>query len=104
MNKNNVCTNFCGQFMKGFLFLSTLPVSNVLTLGAQNKPFMDDIYYYIENSDVFEVNQEDGRSYYITESDISLNGSWKFYYADNTDGIPANPNNYRRTVLIRPIK
>lgn len=76
--------------MKGLFFLSTLLVSNALTLGAQNKPFMDDIYYYIENTDVFEVNQEDGRSYYIPESNISLNGSWKFYYADNPDGIPAN--------------
>lgn len=90
--------------MKGLLFISTLLFSNVLTLGVQNKPFMDDIYYYIENSDVFEINQEDGRSYYIPESDISLNGSWKFYYADNPDGIPANPNDYRRKVFIRPIK
>lgn len=55
--------------MKGLFFLSTLLVSNALTLGAQNKPFMDDIYYYIENTDVFEVNQEDGRSYYQNSSE-----------------------------------
>ena len=49
---------------------------------------MDDLYYYLENTDVFEVGQEDGRAYYIPETGISLNGTWKFFYADCPDGIP----------------
>jgi len=32
-------------------------------LFAQPAKFMDDIYYYIENTSVFELNQEEGRTY-----------------------------------------
>ena len=55
---------------------------------AQDKPYMDNLYYYLENTQVFEEGQEDGRTYYIPSSNISLNGTWKFFYADNPDGIP----------------
>ena len=55
---------------------------------AQEKPYMDNLYHYLENTQVFEENQEDGRAYYIPASNISLNGKWKFFYADNPDGIP----------------
>ena len=55
---------------------------------AQEKSYMDNLYYYLENTAVFEENQEDGRAYYIPASNISLNGKWKFFYADNPDGIP----------------
>ena len=55
---------------------------------AQEKPYMDNLYDYLENTSVFEEGQEDGRTYYIPSSSISLNGTWKFFYADNPDGIP----------------
>lgn len=59
------------------------------TISAQNLPFMEDLSYYVENPDVFELNQEDGRSYHIPEKSILLNGEWKFMYAESPDDIPA---------------
>ena len=73
------------------LRLTALMVSLLVggTLGyAQDKPYMDNLYEYLENTQVFEEGQEDGRTYYIPSSNISLNGKWKFLYADNPDGIP----------------
>ncbi len=40
------------------LFLLSLALSVICT--AQQKPFLSDIYSYLENTKVFEVNQEDG--------------------------------------------
>ena len=31
-----------------------------MPLSAQDKPFMDDLYYYLENTSVFETGQADG--------------------------------------------
>lgn len=50
---------------------------------------MEDIRHYIENTDVFGLGQEEGRSCYIPGSNVSLNGKWKFYYAETPQGIPA---------------
>ena len=57
--------------------------------GAQGA-FMDNLPYYIENTEMFGLGQEEGRSYYIPESSISLNGRWKFLYAENPQGIPSD--------------
>lgn len=51
---------------------------------------MDRLYDFIENTSVFELNQEDGRAYYIPEKRLSLNGDWKFYWSDTPEGIPRN--------------
>ncbi len=59
-------------------------------LFAQPAKFMDDIYYYIENTSVFELNQEEGRTYFMPQKTISLNGNWKFFYSDTPEGIPTN--------------
>jgi hypothetical protein len=67
-----------------FLMLSTV------ALSAQDKPFLEDIPYYIENLSVFELNQEDSRSYHIPEKSISLNGNWKFRYAESPAEIPSD--------------
>ncbi len=69
------------------LFLS-LTITNLLL--AQPANFLDDIYYYLENTSVFEVNQEEGRSYYLPDKTISLNGEWKFFYSETPEGIPAD--------------
>ena len=58
--------------------------------NGQNKPFMEDIYYYIENTEMFGLGQEEGRAYYIPASSVSLNGQWKFFYAENPEGIPSD--------------
>ena len=52
--------------------------------------FLDNIYSYIENTDVFELNQEEGRAYYIPERHISLNGEWRFFWSDVPEGIPTD--------------
>ena len=46
-----------------------------LSVSAQNKPFLEDLSYYVENLEVFELNQEEGRAYNIPEKSISLNGT-----------------------------
>ena len=70
---------------------------------AQQKPFLSDIYSYIENTSVYELNQEEGHTPYVpymsvnealinnrnkSSSFLSLNGSWKFHYSDTPEGIP----------------
>lgn len=70
--------------------LSLMALSIGAAAMAQEKPFMEDLYYYLENTEVFEVGQEDGRAYRIPDPCLSLNGKWKFLYADNPSEIPSN--------------
>ena len=63
-------------------------------IGTAQTAFLDNIYYYIENPAIFEVNQEPGRSYYIPESSISLNGLWNFRWFVIPDSIPADFYSY----------
>ena len=51
---------------------------------------MEDLSYYVENLSVFELNQEEGRAFHIPETNVSLNGNWKFFYSDNPAGIPGD--------------
>lgn len=72
---------------------------------AQHKPFLDNIFHYIENPRVIGLYQEEGHvpllpyttlekafTYRQEESSgyLSLDGSWKFLYAVNPDGINRN--------------
>ena len=61
-------------------------ISNVLL--AQPAKFLDNIYYYIENISIFELNREEGRAYYMPTKNISLNGGWKFFYSETPEGVP----------------
>lgn len=70
------------------LFYLGIAISNLIL--AQPAKFLDDIYYYIENTSVFEVNQEEGRTFYLPEKSISLNGDWKFLYSETPDGVHNN--------------
>lgn len=54
------------------------------------KDYMGHIYEYIENLDVFEEGQEESRAYYMPAHTRSLNGQWKFFFADTPEGIPSN--------------
>jgi beta-galactosidase len=71
---------------KILLFCLVVPI----VLLAQPSKFLDNIYYYIENTAVFEQNQEEGRTYYLPQKSISLNGEWKFFYSEIPEGIPTN--------------
>ncbi len=85
------------------LFLLSLALSAICT--AQNKPFLSDIYSYLENTNVFELNQDDGHVPlvpYLTVAEalkndrykaswfMSLNGTWKFHFSTTPEGTPFN--------------
>ncbi len=82
--------------MKGLL--TAIAAFVIMALAAESKAvpaadkggFLERIYDYIENLDVFEQGQEEGRAYYIPEHHKLLNGQWKFFYADTPEEIPAD--------------
>jgi beta-galactosidase len=70
---------------------------------SQGKSFLSDIYSYIENPAIFELNQEEGHTPFVpylsvdealignkeSSADyLSLNGTWKFNFSDTPGGIP----------------
>jgi beta-galactosidase len=59
-------------------------------LPAQQIDYLENLYKFIENPSVFELNQEEGRAYYFPEKHLSLNGEWKFFWSDTPEGIPGN--------------
>jgi beta-galactosidase len=74
-------------------------------VSAQDKPFLSDIYNYIENTSIYELNQEDGHTPLVPYSSLkealknirgesssyySLNGTWKFHFANTPEGTPDN--------------
>lgn len=87
-----------------YIITSSLFLSVCFVASAQDKPFLSDVYYYIENTKVYELNQEDGHVSlvpYISVDEaiknkrsgsaffLSLNGRWKFHYSDTPEGTPA---------------
>ncbi|MBK8389123.1 MAG: DUF4981 domain-containing protein [Saprospiraceae bacterium] len=74
------------------------------TLSAQQSKFAD-IYPFIENTAVFQINQTEGHTVCIplksvgealnlqkskSENVLSLNGKWKFHFANTPEGTPNN--------------
>ena len=74
-----------------------------LTANAQTPHFQDNIYHYIENPAIFEINQVEGHTPMVNFSSVeeaiqnnwnashgylSLNGTWKFHYADTPEQSP----------------
>ena len=72
---------------------------------SQEKNFLTNIYEYLENTQVFELNQEEGHVPlvpYLTVDEalinkrsestnyVSLNGLWKFHFATTPEGTPDN--------------
>ena len=76
--------------MKKSTLLTLLLCMQISVLHAQKTNYLDNIYDYIENTAVFEFNQEEGRAYFIPEKHISLNGEWKFFWGDVPEKIPGN--------------
>ncbi|MFH0843464.1 MAG: glycoside hydrolase family 2 TIM barrel-domain containing protein [Bacteroidota bacterium] len=89
--------------MKRLFFFLTLILSCSITY-PQETPFLSDIYSYIENTAMFELNQEEGHTPSVpymsvnealindkqkAVSYLSLNGTWKFHYNDVPEGAPA---------------
>ena len=65
----------------GLLFGCTVPME------AQ---YLERIYDYIENLEVFEENQEEGHAYYVADDHLSLNGQWRFFFANKPEEVPQN--------------
>jgi beta-galactosidase len=90
--------------MKRIVLFFVICLTPVLA-SAQQKPFLSHIYDYLENTGVFELNQEAGHVQlvpYLSVDEalknnrsgavnfISLNGTWKFHFADTPEGTPEN--------------
>jgi beta-galactosidase len=88
--------------MKRILVLLLL-TSIYSLIYAQERDFLKNVYQYLENTAVFELNQEEGhvplapfntvaealsKSRYKSPWALSLNGTWKFHYADTPEGTP----------------
>jgi beta-galactosidase len=84
------------------LFIIVLSNTFINTAKGQKPDFINNIYDYIENTSVFELNQEEGhvplvvyptiqealeRDMVTSSSYLSLNGTWRFSYADIPEGI-----------------
>ncbi len=52
--------------------------------------YLEHLYDYIENTSVFEENQEEGHAYYQTSQQLSLNGNWRFFFANTPEEVPQN--------------
>jgi beta-galactosidase len=81
IEKNN---NMKRKIINTGIFLYILAVS----LYARQTGYPDNIYDFIENTSVFELNQEEGRAWFIPEKHISLNGEWKFFWSDVPEKTP----------------
>jgi beta-galactosidase len=88
--------------MKRFTLISLAGFIS-LTSSGQSKPFLSNIYHYIENTQVFELNQEAGHTPFVPYQSVnealadnkrvsgnylSLNGKWKFHFAETPEGTP----------------
>ena len=65
--------------------LALLLAGSALPVCAQ---YLEHIYEYIEKTSVYEQNQEEGHAYYLADQHLSLNGDWRFLYADTPEEIP----------------
>ena len=58
------------------------------TAAPMQAQYLDHIYDYIENTNVFEENQEEGHAYYVADQSLSLNGSWRFLFCETPEQVP----------------
>lgn len=62
----------------------------LLSATAQQVNYLDNIYSYIENPAVYELNQEEGRAWHTMKRYVSLNGNWKFYFSNTPEETPCD--------------
>jgi len=74
---------------KGLLAAVVL-MGNVTGMYGQKDGFMNHLYDYLEDTQVYEVGQEEGHAYWMPEKNLSLNGEWKFCFGDVPEAIPAD--------------
>lgn len=79
--------------MKWFNIIKILSIFLFIPLsisGKDENSYLNNLYKYIENLEIYETNQEDGRCYYIPDNYLSLNGIWNFFWSSTPSGIPDN--------------
>ena len=64
-----------------------LALSAACSLQA-NAQYLEHLYDYIENTAVFEEGQEEGHAYYLAPDHLSLNGPWRFFFANTPEEVP----------------
>ena len=84
------------------IFISVFLFSFFLNISAQKVKFPENIYDFLENPSVFELNQEEGHTPIVPLNSVaqalsgdsgestyclSLNGIWRFHYSDTPDGM-----------------
>ncbi|MDO5442548.1 MAG: glycoside hydrolase family 2 TIM barrel-domain containing protein [Bacteroidia bacterium] len=74
--------------MKKLSLLTVLVLLAPVYAGAQDKPYLQDLPYYVENLAVYGEGQEDGRAFHIPASSVSLNGTWKFMFCESPYDVP----------------
>ena len=74
--------------MNARLFLFAVVCTLPITISAQNKPYMQDLPYYVENLNMYGEGQEEGRAFHLPEGSVSLNGTWKFLYCESPYDVP----------------
>lgn len=72
------------------LILVILGIFILTNVFSQTHNFLNHLSDYIENTDIYEIGQEEGRAYSIPEQNLLLNGEWKFFYSETPEGIPAD--------------
>jgi len=73
--------------MRTRFFISLLLLA-CLSSGAQDKSYLKNLPYYVENLEVFGEGQEEGRAFHIPARNVSLNGTWKFLYNESPYDVP----------------
>ena len=74
--------------MKIRMITAALALASSVVLSAQNKPYMQDLPYYVENLNMYGEGQEEGRAFHIPARNVSLNGTWKFLYCESPYDVP----------------
>ena len=74
--------------MRRFTLTAVLCILALQMAPAQDKPYLEDLPYYLENTAVFEQNQEPGRAFHIPAHSLSLNGKWRFQYFESPYDVP----------------
>lgn len=69
----------------------TLPICLLALCSVPaSAQYLEHIYDYVENTNVFEENQEEGHAYYLADQSLSLNGTWKFLFANVPEEVPTD--------------
>ena len=87
---NNYITNPSNNKIMNFLKKSLPIILGAMSASQVNAQYLEHIYDYIENTSVFEENQEEPHAYYLADNHISLNGAWRFFFADTPEEVPHN--------------